>query len=136
MLQLLYCTLKRLSDNKKVVSWKSKGFSSKKLTTPTTADNSLSPEIKQYKSSIIFFLVFKGNCLKLNATFTLINVNLFVVVAVIVVDELDRCSQELFSDFTLKHCLFGGVKLAANADRDKYVYSGYGTGFDSSSEGT
>ena len=81
-----------------------------------------------------FFFIFKGNCLKLNATFTLRNANLFVVV--VVVDELDRCSQELFSDFTLKHCLFGGVKLAANADPDKYVYSGYGIGLDSSSEGT
>ena len=135
MLQLLYYTLKRLIDNEKVVSMKSKGFSSKKLTTPTTADNSLSSEIKKHKSSI-FFLIFKGNCLKLNATFILRNANLFVVVVVVVVDELDRCSQELFSDFTLKHCLFGGVKLAANADPDKYVYSGYGIGLDSSSEGT
>ena len=27
-------------------------------------------------------------------------------------------------------CLFGGVKLAKNADPDKYVYGGYGIGFD------
>ena len=33
----------------------------------------------------------------------------------------------------LKDCLFGGVKLAKNADPDKYVYTGYGTGFDSRS---
>ena len=37
------------------------------------------------------------------------------------------------SDFPLKDCLFGGVKLAKNADPDKYVYSGYGIGFDSCS---
>ena len=37
-------------------------------------------------------------------------------------------------DFTLKDCLFGGVKLAENADLDKYIYSGYGTGFDLHSE--
>ena len=37
-------------------------------------------------------------------------------------------------DFTLKDCLFGGVKLAKNAEWDKYVYSGYGIGFDSGSE--
>ena len=30
--------------------------------------------------------------------------------------------------------MFGGVKLAKNADMDKYVYSGYGTGFDSRSK--
>ena len=30
--------------------------------------------------------------------------------------------------------MFGGVKLAKNADMDKYVYSGYGMEFDSRSE--
>ena len=34
----------------------------------------------------------------------------------------------------LKDCLFGGVKLAKNADMDQYVYSGYGMEFDSRSE--
>ena len=29
------------------------------------------------------------------------------------------------SNFTLKDCLFGGVKLAKNADPDKCIYSGY-----------
>ena len=38
------------------------------------------------------------------------------------------------TDFTLKDCLFGGVKLAKNADPDKYVYTGYGIGFDLRSE--
>ena len=31
--------------------------------------------------------------------------------------ELDTWSRDLNSDFTLKHCLFGGVKLAKNADQ-------------------
>ena len=26
-------------------------------------------------------------------------------------------------------CLFGGVKLAASADLEKYIYTGYGIGF-------
>ena len=43
-------------------------------------------------------------------------------------------SRDLNSDFTLKDCLFGGVKLAKNADPDKHVYSGYVIGFDSRSE--
>ena len=34
----------------------------------------------------------------------------------------------------MNDCLFGGVKLAKNADPDKNVYLGYGTGFDSHSE--
>ena len=32
--------------------------------------------------------------------------------------------------FTLKGCLLGGVKLAKNADPDKYLYNSYGTGLD------
>ena len=48
--------------------------------------------------------------------------------------KLDTWSRGLNSDFTLKDCLFRGVKLAKNADPDKYIYSRYGIGFDSSSE--
>ena len=44
--------------------------------------------------------------------------------------ELDTWSRDLNSNFTLKHCLFGGVKLGENADPNKCVYSGYGNGFD------
>ena len=36
--------------------------------------------------------------------------------------------------FYFKELLFGGVRLAENADPDKYVYIGYGTGFYSGSE--
>ena len=43
-------------------------------------------------------------------------------------------SWDLNSDFTLKDCLFGGVKLAKNTDLDKYIHSGYGIGFTSCSE--
>ena len=39
--QMLYYTLKKLDNAKKVVSWKSKGLSAEKLTTLTTTDNSL-----------------------------------------------------------------------------------------------
>ena len=42
------------------------------------------------------------------------------------------------SGFTLKDCLFDGIKLAEkkkkNANPDKYIYSGYGIGLDSLSE--
>ena len=37
--------------------------------------------------------------------------------------ELDTWSPELNSDFTLKDCLFGGVKLAKCADPDNYQNS-------------
>ena len=105
-------------------------MSSEKLTTATTAtDNSLSPSIKWYENSN-FYLIFKGSCLKQKTTtFTPPNIIIFFVVY-----ELDTWSRDLNSDFTLKDCLFGGVKLAKNTDPDKYVYSGYGIGFDSRSE--
>ena len=35
------------------------------------------------------------------------------------------------TDFILRNCLFGSVKLTKNADPDKYKYSGYGIRFDS-----
>ena len=44
---------------------------------------------------------------------------------------MDTWSRDLNSDFTLKDCLFRGVEWAKNADLDKYVYSGYGIGFNS-----
>ena len=47
----LQYTLNRLGDTDKIVSRKSKRFSAKKLTPPTTADNSLSPQIKRYINS-------------------------------------------------------------------------------------
>ena len=40
--------------------------------------------------------------------------------------ELDARSRDLNSDFTLKDCWFGSVKLVENVGLDKYVYSGYG----------
>ena len=51
-----------------------------------------------------------------------------------IVYELDTWLEDLTSDFTLKDCLFGSIKLATNADPDKYLYTGYGNGFDSHSE--
>ena len=75
-------------------------------------------------------LRFEGSCLKQEdkARFTQNNVvNLFIVY------ELDRWSQELNTDFTLKS-LFGAVKLTKNADPHKYRYNGYGIWFDLPSE--
>ena len=40
----------------------------------------------------------------------------------------------LNTDFTLKNCLFGSVKLNKNANPYKYKFSDYGLGFDSRSE--
>ena len=61
--QPLYYTLRRRDDTEKVVSWKSKGLPTEKLTTLTTDDNSFPPSIKRYRNSSIC-LIFKGSCLK------------------------------------------------------------------------
>ena len=50
-------------------------------------------------------------------------VNFFIVY------ELDTWQGDLDFQFSLEGCLFGDVKLAKNADPDKYVYSGYGNVF-------
>ena len=59
----LYYTGKRLGDTENVLSWKCKGLLTKKLTTSTATDNSLSPSIIWSKNSN-FCLIFKGSCLK------------------------------------------------------------------------
>ena len=105
--KMLYYTLKRLGDTGKIVSCKSKGLFLEKLAPPTTTDNSLSPLISWY---------IKGSCLtQKNATKTIFTI-FFIVY------ELDKWSRDVSSDFSLKGCLFGGVKLAKNTDRDKYIY--------------
>ena len=72
-------------------------------------------------------LEFRGTCSKQDkVTPSLINgVNLFIIY------ELSTCSRDLSTDFTLKGCLFGALKLTKIVDPDKY-YFGYGIGFDSS----
>ena len=89
-------------------------MSDKKPSAPSNTDNSLSPSINWYENSK-FCLIFWG-------------INCFVNY------ELETWSRDLSTDFTLKDCLFGGVKLAKNADPDKYQYASYGIEFHSRSE--
>ena len=70
-------------------------------------------------------LKFKGSCLKQGDKENV--VNLFIVY------ELDTWSRDLNTEFTLKDCLFGAVKLTKNADTDKCKCSRHGIGFNSQS---
>ena len=66
---------------------------------------SLFPSIKPDENSN-FCLRFKGRCFKQKSTtFIPPNIIFFIVY------ELDKSSQDLNSDFTLKDCLLGGAKL-------------------------
>ena len=64
-----------------------------------------------------FCLILKGSCLKQKKSnfYSSKCNNCFIVY------ELDTWSRDLNSVFTSKYLLFGGVKLAKNADPDKFV---------------
>ena len=105
--QLIYKTVTTFSGfPRTILEWESKGLSKKKLKPPY---KSLSPKLISYNSRIK--LKIKGSGLKKNV------VNLFIVY------NLDTWSQDINTEFTLKNCLFGSVKLTRNADLDKYKYS-------------
>ena len=90
---------------------------------PYTANHGLSPKLLWMNNSRIR-LEFKGSCLKQDKVTCVVN---------FIVYETDRWSKDLNTDFTIKDCLFGAVKISKNADPDKYSCLGYGSGFDSRS---
>ena len=72
---------------------------------------------------------FNGHCLiKNNISIPEKVINLYIFYT------LPPWLRSLNTDFTLKNCLFGSVKLLKNVDPDKYKYSDYGIGFNSRSE--
>ena len=83
---------------------------------PTFVDHHVLPDIN-----------FNGHCL-INISITKKVINLCISYI------LKPWLRNLNTDFTLKNCLFGSVKLPKNADPDKYKYSGYSIGFDSRSD--
>ena len=70
-----------------------------------------------------FFAIFIGSCLKQKSFYSSKYNNSFI-------NELDTWSRDLNSDFILKDCLFGGVKLSQSAYPDKYIYTCYSIRFD------
>ena len=70
-----------------------------------------------------FFAIFIGSCLKQKSFYSSKYNNFFI-------NELDTWSRDSNSDFILKDCLFGGVKLSESADPDKYIYTCYSIRFD------
>ena len=57
-----------------------------------------------------------------------------IVINLYIFYTLNPWLTNLNTDFTLKNCLFGSVKLNKNANPYKYKFSDYGLGFDSGSE--
>ena len=109
--------------NSKISLWKSKGLSNEKFTY-IAKSNKNQPAAISYSNARIS-LLFRGDPLKQNnITYKQRPiVNIYIVYRLI--------SKTNNSSVTLENCLFGAVKLAKNADIDKYKYSAYGIGFDS-----
>ena len=83
---------------------------------PTFVDHHLLPEMN-----------FNGHCLINKICFPKKVINTYISY------RLSPWLRNLSTDFTLKKCSFGSVKLTKNADPDKYKYSDYSIGFDSRS---
>ena len=106
-----------------VSSWQYKGISNEISKPPTTANNSVTPELNYYGTKTR--VKFTRSCFKQSD-------HIFThkrVVNIYIVYELGTSSSN-FSDPTIKNCLFGAVTLTKNADIEKYKYSSYGIGFD------
>ena len=83
-----------------IVEWESKEFLKEKIMSPIIANHNLSPK-RRWINNLRIWVRFKGSCLKQDKViFTLRNVvNLFIS------KELDRWSEDLHADFTLRDCL-------------------------------
>ena len=55
-------------------------------------------------------------------------------VNVYIIYDLDVWPKVPLRNFTLKTCLFGATNTIKNSDKENYVYSGYGIGFDGKGE--
>ena len=84
---------------------------------PTFVDHHLLPDIN-----------FNGQCLIKNIFIPkkVINIHIFYT--------LGPQLRNLNIDFKLSNCLLGSLKLTENTYLDKYIYTGYGIGFDSCGE--
>ena len=119
----MYRYFKMITNANYVSSWKSEGSSGEIIKTPTTSDNSLTPQLSYYGTKTK--VKFTGSCFKQSK----ISYTLAKIVNIYIVYEIGASSSHV-NDPTLKNCSFGAVTLTKNADIDKYGYSGYGTGFD------
>ena len=60
-------------------------------------------------------------------------INIFKIVNVYVVYDLDAWPRNHTNNFKFKNCLFGATSVVKNKDKEKYVYRGYRIIFDKAS---
>ena len=90
----------------------------------TKSDSNFAPAFVNHH--VLPDMNFNGHCLINNISIPKKVIDLYIS------NILSPWLRNLTIDFPLNNCLFGSVKLTKNADPDKYKYSGYGIGFDSS----
>ena len=114
----------KLMNKNQIDKWKSKGLSNRYLSTfGTIGDVILSKPIKPMR------VIFKGKGTLIQDENDIISggpmINIYIVY---------KTSQKTInSNFDFSDCLFGAIKITntTNSDTDKWQYSGYGIGFDS-----
>ena len=118
-----YFLVNSITNTVYVLSWKSKRLSAESIKPPTTSDSSLTPKLNYYGNKVR--VKFTGSCLKQpGSSYThSTTVNIYIIYGL-------GASGSHDNDPTLKNCLFDAVTLTKNTDISKYVYCGYGIGFD------
>ena len=117
------------SNSSKIEIWKSKGLSSQSLNLSGTVGTAnvikmskpIRPAYVIFNHKELFFEQKKENIIKSGS-----------IVNVYIVYSLSR--KTINSDNVLKNCLFGATKAPKpgnTTNTDKYIYSDYGLGFDS-----
>ena len=114
----------KLINENQIDKWKSKELSNQYLSTfGTIGDVILSKPIKP------MHVIFKGKG-------TLVQDENYVISGGPIINIYIACKtspKAINSNFVFRDCLFGAIKITntINSDTDKWQYSGYGTGFDS-----
>ena len=122
------------SNSSEIEIWKSKSSSNQSLSIPgtvgTTNDRKMSKPIRPayviFNHKEAFFEQKKENIIKSGSI-----VNIYIVCSL--------SQKTINSDNVLKNCYFGATKVTKpgdTTDTDKYIYFGYGLGFDSTSQFT
>ena len=119
----MYKYFKNIGNTELISKWESKGMSNEAIKPPATSDNSLTLTLKY--TGKIMYRNFNGSCLKQDK----ITFNNGKIVKIYIVSDF-KSTLNYNRDITVDNFLFGAVKLAKNADIDKYKYSGYGIRFD------
>ena len=99
-------------------------MSNERISYIKTSDYGITPYLSYCDTNKIR-IKFDGSCLKQNQDTLLYGGIVSIYIAYEIPNNFNVSSYP-----TLENCLFGSFKLTKNADIDKYVYSGYGIGFD------